>query len=263
MPGEATVEALVTAAGRLHEATTALAADLPPPVAHVHAPLGYAWPVHEVWLQRFGGLGARCVLLGMNPGPWGMGQTGVPFGDPVSVRDLLGLRDLPVGQPEVVLPTRPVIGLDSPRREVSGQRIWGVLSEVYGSAEAIGAAIHVVNHCPLLLFDEGVRNVTPDKLRGEAAERLQAACDVHLAAVVEALGATRIVGVGVYAAKAAARCLGPGGAGDHVEWDVCVLRIPHPSPASPIANKDGGAPWRAEVHRVLSEVRHAEQSLAT
>ena len=42
-------------------------------------PLSYAWDVHVEYLRKMGGQGARTVMLGMNPGPHGMGQMGIPF----------------------------------------------------------------------------------------------------------------------------------------------------------------------------------------
>ena len=39
-------------------------------------------------MTRYGAGPKRVVLLGMNPGPFGMMQTGVPFGEIAAVRDL-------------------------------------------------------------------------------------------------------------------------------------------------------------------------------
>ena len=57
-------------------------------------PLEYAWDVHEAYLARMGGGGARTVVLGMNPGPHGMGQMGIPFAATSVVRELLGITDI-------------------------------------------------------------------------------------------------------------------------------------------------------------------------
>ncbi|MCL1859942.1 MAG: single-stranded DNA-binding protein, partial [Proteobacteria bacterium] len=57
-----------------------------PPVTHVYNPLDYAWNVHERYLRRYGDGRKRVVFLGMNPGPFGMAQTGVPFGEVAAVR---------------------------------------------------------------------------------------------------------------------------------------------------------------------------------
>lgn len=214
-------------------------------VSWIYNPLDYAWEVHNQYLTKYGGLGGKTILLGMNPGPWGMGQTGVPFGDVSKVRDYLGLTG-DVGQPERLHPKRPIIGLDSSRNEVSGTRLWGIIEDTFGSADEAHANLFVVNHCPLLMFDDGGKNLTPDKLSGHAAKELLKLCDRHLQKVVEILGATRVIGVGAYAEKQAKKAL--------VGMEIEITRIPHPSPASPLANRNGGADWREAVTEVFSEM---------
>ncbi|MEE3270215.1 MAG: uracil-DNA glycosylase family protein, partial [Candidatus Thermoplasmatota archaeon] len=163
-------------------------------------PLMYAWDVHEEYLRRMGGLGAQTVMLGMNPGPHGMGQMGIPFAATSVVRELLGISDIQVNQPEIPDDRRPVIGLDYHKEEVSGTRLWGLLQKQYGDAETIASHVFLVNHCPLMLFS-GPRasNITPDKIGGETAKALLQRCDEHLREVVEILGADRVVGVGKFA----------------------------------------------------------------
>jgi single-strand selective monofunctional uracil DNA glycosylase len=239
------VKSLVDAAKKLHSACSNLKDELGPPLSFTYEPLDYAWQVHEQYLTRYGGLGAKTVLLGMNPGPWGMGQTGVPFGDVSKVIDYLRLAG-DVGSPTETHPKRPVHGLDCTRGEVSGTRLWSIIEEIYGDADSAHQQLFVVNHCPLLMFDEEARNLTPDKLRGESAKRLLQVCDEHLREVVTALGAERVVGVGAYARKRAEI-----GLGDLADSKVTIDSIPHPSPASPLANRNGGADWRAEVRAVL------------
>ena len=60
------------------------------PVCCVYHPLEYARAPHEAYLERCGRGPKQVMLLGMNPGPFGMAQTGVPFGDVGLVRDWLG-----------------------------------------------------------------------------------------------------------------------------------------------------------------------------
>ena len=207
-------------------------------------PLEYAWDVHETYLARMGGSGARTVVLGMNPGPHGMGQMGIPFAATSVVRELLGITGIPVSQPEVADPRRPVVGLDYPREEVSGTRLWGLLAEHYGNADTIASSVFLVNHCPLMLFS-GPRaaNITPDKVGGSTAQALLERCDQHLHEVVSVLDAERVIGVGKFAESRARAALGEG--------SVEVVGCWHPSPASPLANRNGGADWRANVRAVL------------
>ena len=213
-------------------------------VAVCYNPLKYAWKVHAAYLARMGGGGARTVVLGMNPGPHGMGQMGIPFAATSVVRELLGITGIPVSQPEAADPRRPVVGLDYPREEVSGTRLWGLLEEHYGDADAIASSVFLVNHCPLMLFS-GPRaaNITPDKVGGTTAQALLERCDQHLHEVVSVLDAERVIGVGKFAEARARATLGEG-AGE-------VVGCWHPSPASPLANRNGGADWRANVRAVL------------
>ena len=207
-------------------------------------PLNYAWDVHEEYLRRMGGLGAKTVVLGMNPGPHGMGQMGIPFAATSVVRDLLGISGIPVNQPNTPDERRPVIGLDYHKEEVSGTRLWGLLSEQYGDAESIASRVFLVNHCPLMLFS-GPRatNITPDKIGGGTAKALIERCDEHLSQVVEILEANRVIGVGKFAESRARDAL--------KEQSVEVTGCWHPSPASPLANRNGGADWRENVSSVL------------
>ena len=207
-------------------------------------PLNYAWNVHEEYLRRMGGLGAKTVVLGMNPGPHGMGQMGIPFAATSVVRDLLGISGIPVNQPNTPDERRPVIGLDYHKEEVSGTRLWGLLSEQYGDAESMASRVFLVNHCPLMLFS-GPRatNITPDKIGGGTAKALLERCDEHLSQVVEILEANRVIGVGKFAESRARDAL--------KEQSVEVTGCWHPSPASPLANRNGGADWRENVSSVL------------
>src|SRR5215211_3690473 len=106
-----------------------------PPVAHVYNPLDYAWNNYNTYLERFGARPREVVLIGMNPGPWGMMQTGVPFGDPRIVRDWMGIAGK-VRAPTSQHPKRPILGFDSPRGEISGQRLWGWAEKTYVTPEA-------------------------------------------------------------------------------------------------------------------------------
>ena len=198
-----------------------------PPVSHVYDPLTYAWPVHEAYLTRFAAAPKRVVFLGMNPGPFGMAQTGVPFGEIEIVRDWLGLSGT-VGKPPVENPKRPVEGFACTRSEVSGRRLWGLFRERFGSAEAFAQEHFVANYCPLAFFDGG-RNLTPDKLPVAESGPLMAACDEHLRALIDALQPEWVVGVGAWAEQRAAQAL--------TGRNLRIGRVLHPSPASPAANR--------------------------
>jgi len=230
-----TAQELVEAAHELAERTAKL--KFAPPVAYVYRPLEYAWRAHEAYLRRHGRGEKRVVFLGMNPGPFGMAQTGVPFGEVKAVRDWVGVC-MPVDKPEREHPKRPVLGFACKRTEISGKRLWAWFAQRFGSAEIFFQHHFVVNYCPLLFLDEGGRNLTPDKFKGSAAEQLFAACDTHLRRVVADLRADWVVGIGAFAEERARQAL--------LGHGVAIARIPHPSPANPAANKDwAGAATRA------------------
>jgi single-strand selective monofunctional uracil DNA glycosylase len=178
------------------------------------------------------------VLLGMNPGPFGMAQTGVPFGEVALVRDWLGI-EAPVARPKREHPKRPVAGFACTRSEVSGQRLWGWARERFGSPERFFERFFVANYCPLAFMEESGRNITPDKLARAEREALFAVCDRALVRTVEALRPRVVVGIGNFAAQRAAAALQRSG--------VAVGSAPHPSPASPAANRG----WAAQMDRAL------------
>jgi len=212
-----------------------------PPVTHVYNPLCYAWKAHEQYLRRYGRGPKEAVLVGMNPGPWGMAQTGVPFGEVELVRSWLGI-EVPVERPPVEHPKRPVEGFACHRREVSGQRLWGWASRRFGTPDHFFERFFVANYCPLLFLEASGRNRTPDRLAaGELAE-LAAVCDRALRLSVEALEPRIVVGVGKFAEDRCRRAL------EGVE--VTIGRILHPSPASPAANRD----WEGQAVRELKEL---------
>lgn len=201
------------------------------PVAYVYNPLDYARVPHEAYLSRFGTKTGRIVLLGMNPGPFGMAQTGVPFGEVALVRDWMGI-DGTVKKPKPEHPKRPIEGFDCTRSEVSGSRLWGWARDRFGTPEAFFDRFYVMNYCPLVFMEDTGRNRTPDKLPVAERTPLFEACDRAMRDSIDALAPTRVIGVGAFAKKRAARVLG-----DAIE----IGSILHPSPASPKANR-GWAP---------------------
>jgi len=217
--------ALVAITERLHRALEPL--TFGPPVAHVYRPLDYAWASHRAYLERYGTGPGRVVWLGMNPGPFGMAQTGVPFGEIASVRDWLGIR-AEVGRPPREHPKRPVEGFACSRSEVSGARLWGWAARRFGTPERFFADHFIINHCPLLFLHETGRNLTPDKLARSERDAMLALCDAAVGEMIEALQPRRVIGVGNWS-EARARAV----VGDRIP----VGRVLHPSPASPAANR--------------------------
>ena len=198
------------------------------PVHLVYNPLEYAWVIHEKYLELASQGKKEVVFLGMNPGPYGMAQTGVPFGEINAVRDWMGLNGT-VGKPEPEHPKRLVEGLDCKKSEVSGRRLWGLFAERFGSQEAFFKDHFVANYCPLVFMEEGGKNRTPDKLPVEETQPLERICDQHMREIVEILEPEWLVGVGGFAQKKAELAL--------KGMDVKIGKVLHPSPASPAANR--------------------------
>lgn len=225
MPAHALIAAAKTLRETLHPLRFA------PPVEYVYQPLDYAWAPHEIYLRRFGSSKKRVVFVGMNPGPFGMTQTGVPFGEIAAVSDWMGINE-PVGKPEREHPKRRVLGFDCPNSEVSGRRLWGLFAQRFGKAEAFFQDHFVANYCPLVFLEDSGRNRTPDKLPAAETAAMETACDAHLCAAIAALQPEWVIGVGAFAEARALR------AKDTMHGTFQLGRILHPSPASPAANRD-------------------------
>lgn len=230
---------LIAAAAELRDAVDHLA--FAPPVTHVYNPLRYAWRSHEIYLRRFGHGRKRVLFLGMNPGPFGMAQTGVPFGEIAAVRDWMGIAT-PVDRPTNEHPARPVEGFACRRSEVSGRRLWGLFARRFSRADDFFAEHFVVNYCPLAFLEESGRNRTPDRLPAMELTALHGLCDAHLRSVVGILQPEWLIGVGGFAEKRFREALGKGG--------FKIGTILHPSPASPAANRG----WEAAAERQLQDL---------
>ena len=222
-------DTLISAAAALRDALAPL--HFSAPTAHVYCPLDYAWAPHETYLRRFGDGRKKVILVGMNPGPWGMTQTGVPFGEICAVRDWMGIHE-PVGKPANEHPKRRVVGFACEQSEVSGRRLWVLFKERFGPAEVFFKDHFVANYCPLVFMEDSGRNRTPDKLPVEETTVMEQHCDAHLRAVITTLQPEWVIGVGGFAEERAKRALEVLGGG------FKVGRILHPSPASPAANRD-------------------------
>lgn len=232
-----TAARLIAAAAELRREVNALTFQAP--VAYVYNPLDYAWAPQVCYLTKWGHSTRKVLFLGMNPGPWGMAQVGVPFGEVSLVRDWLGI-DGAIVAPRDAHPQRPVLGFACRRSEVSGRRLWGFFATRFGSADAFFRDHFVANYCPLMFVGASAKNLTPDKLRTDEREPLLAACDRHLQRLVEALQPAWVIGVGGFAASRAAAALDG--------HPVRVGTILHPSPASPAANRG----WAEAAARQLA-----------
>lgn len=210
--------------------------------ACTYLPTDYARKSHETYLRRFGKGPKRVLLLGMNPGPYGMAQTGVPFGEIPAVRDWMGI-ETPVDRPDPEHPKRPIQGFSCTRSEVSGRRLWGLFAERYPRADDFFVGHFVANYCPLVWMAESGANLTPDKMPKPEMVPVEEACRRHLLRVVELLKPEFLIGVGAYAEGKLRQAAADSG------HSAFIGRVLHPSPASPAANRG----WAEAATRQLVE----------
>lgn len=235
--GMDSAETLIKGAERLSRALEKL--SFAAPVTHVYNPLVYAAEPHAEYLRRYAQGKKRVVYLGMNPGPFGMAQTGVPFGEVSLVRGWLAISG-PVGKPATENAARPIDGFACTRSEVSGARLWGAVKARYPAPADFFEHAFVANYCPLAFMEESGRNRTPDKLPAAERDALYALCDGYLQLLVATLSPQYVIGVGKFAEARALVAL----AGQ----PLAIGSIPHPSPANPVANRG----WAEQVDNALS-----------
>lgn len=235
-------------AKRLLSATRKVCRDLAglefsDPVTHVYNPLTYAKKSHYEYINQFGNTQKKVLLMGMNPGPWGMAQTGVPFGEIAAVRDWMGIEQ-PVQTPKLEHPKRPIEGFDCKKSEVSGRRLWGLFAEHYPKPESFFKDYFAVNYCPLVWMEESGRNRTPDKIVASEMEPVITACDRYVQTYIKTLEPDYVIGVGAYAETCLKRIC------KSIRQTPTVGKILHPSPASPAANRD----WAGTATKQLKEI---------
>ena len=211
-------------------------------VNHVYNPLIYAKEPHRDYILKYGNGKKKVLFLGMNPGPWGMVQTGIPFGEISYSKDWLKIQG-EILQPEESHPKRPIEGWDCPRSEVSGRRLWGLMEERFETAALFFKDHYIENYCPLVFMEESGKNLTPDKLPAAEREPLTVICDKHLRKVIEIMEPDFLVGVGKYAEKNFRRVVENMDNKDSYK----IFAILHPSPANPHANRG----WTEAVTRQL------------
>jgi single-strand selective monofunctional uracil DNA glycosylase len=232
---------LISSTQRLAKSLRGL--EFSPPSAYVYRTLDYTWAAHQQYLERFGNGKKWVLFLGMNPGPFGMAQTGVPFGEVAVVRDWMQIN-APIKRPEREHPKRPITGFACTRSEVSGRRLWGLFSERFPDPAHFFKDHFVLNYCPLIWMSETGANLTPDKLPASEMAPVEAACLKHLREVIELMDPDYLIGVGAFAEERLKRAHEGNGA------DRVIGKILHPSPASPAANRG----WAEAASRQLNEL---------
>ncbi|XP_059470377.1 single-strand selective monofunctional uracil DNA glycosylase [Neocloeon triangulifer] len=217
------------------------------PVFMVYDPVEYAGGIYFQYLQRFCRSPKHLLILGMNPGPWGMGQTGIPFGDVDTVKNYLGLAEFGflIRQPTQQHPSKIVTGLDCHRKEPSGTKLWGLVKKLtnYCPAEIALANIIVHNFCPLIFLKESGCNLTPEELKASnKKEELFNLCSTALYHSLRVLQCSQILCIGKFAEKRADLMV------KKFSLNALVYSIPHPSPR----NVSGRVNWEENAMASLS-----------
>jgi len=205
----------------------------------VYNPLTYALDMHLAYIEKYAIENTKILFLGMNPGPFGMTQNGIPFGEIGFVKDYFHF-DCEIKKPFDEHPSRPIQGLDCSRSEVSGKRFWSLMSNHYGNADALVGQVYVANYCPLVFLEKTktAKNITPDKLPKDVRTIINRICDEYLWDTQEILKCQNLIGIGKYAEKKLKNDKYP------------YSSILHPSPASPLANKG----WSERASTKLEEL---------
>jgi single-strand selective monofunctional uracil DNA glycosylase len=214
-----------------------------PPVTRVYNPLKYARAPYDIYLERFASPPKQAVFLGMNPGPWGMAQTGVPFGEIKAVKNWMKI-EAPVGTPPDMHEKRPVEGFACKRSEVSGERLWGWAKDRFQTPERFFDRFFVANYCPLVFMEKSGKNRTPNALRVSERKPLLEICDLALRRTIDWFRPRFVIGVGKFAEECAKRVLSDSGS------DIVVAAIAHPSPANPSANRG----WAELAAKQLADI---------
>ena len=212
-----------------------------PPVSYIYNPLDYARESLKQYHAKFASTPKEVLFLGMNPGPWGMAQTGIPFGEIQAVRDWMKIQ-APVGSPKKTHPKKPVLGFACTKREVSGQRLWGWAQKSFRTPGRFFKRFFVANYCPLIFIENSGRNRTPDQIRVTERKPLLEICDQALSRTIEYFKPRYVVGVGKFAEQRAKTVLD--------EQKIKMGMIAHPSPANPQANRG----WELLIEKQLSEL---------
>jgi single-strand selective monofunctional uracil DNA glycosylase len=212
-----------------------------PPVTHVYNPLEYARESLRQYHTEYAATPKDVILLGMNPGPWGMAQTGVPFGEIRAVRDWMKIK-APVGRPDEMHPKRPVMGFSCTKSEISGKRLWGWAQKTFQTPQQFFSRFFVSNYCPLLFIEKSGRNRTPDQIRAVEQRPLLKICDQALRRTVEYFKPRFVVGIGKFAENRARSAID--------DRHVKIGMIAHPSPANPRANRG----WESLISKQLADL---------
>lgn len=214
------------------------------PVAHVYSPAVYAFQTYKEFIRKYCTSEKKVLFVGINPGPWGMVQSGVPFGERAFVRDWLEIQGL-ILKPAWEHPKRPILGLECTRSEVSGKKLWTLIKSLSGRPENFFQHCFLHNICPLSFLSKTGSNITPpDILPAEKRNQLNQICDASLTEVIRILKVEIVVAIGRYVETRVKNIIKNG---NLPEFRVECLA--HPSPL----NRKAGNRWAEIAEEQLRE----------
>jgi single-strand selective monofunctional uracil DNA glycosylase len=167
----------------------------------------------------------------------------VPFGDIKTVKEWLKVTGK-VHPPKKQHPKRPIEGMQVKKREVSGQRLWGLFQAMAGSPEVFFKHCLVYNYCPLCFIDSTGKNLAPNNLSPAERSKLTSLCDEAMRDIIQLLQPHTLVGVGKWTEDRLNRIQ------KEFNLSVRVVGIMHPSPLNSRANTDFSGKVRAELDRL-------------
>ncbi|XP_059053181.1 single-strand selective monofunctional uracil DNA glycosylase-like isoform X1 [Achroia grisella] len=201
--------------------------QLPNSVQCIYNPTIYARNTFEQYVRKYCNTKKKVMFFGMNPGPWGMSQTGVPFGEVASVRDWLHIIG-PVGKPPTELSNRQVNGFNCKRPEISGKRFWGLFKKICRNPENFFHSSFVYNYLPQQWMKNSGANVTPGEFSASDMRPLYAICDPIFVKVLEIYEVETIIAVGKFCEKRAQKAIKQ----YLPNATIQIFYLPHPSPRS-------------------------------
>ncbi|CAH0690088.1 unnamed protein product [Spodoptera exigua] len=171
--------------------------QLPKKVEVVYNPTIYAREPFEMYVRKYCNTPKPILFFGMNPGPFGMSQTGVPFGEIESVRDWLGITGQ-VGKPPVEIRGREVLGFQCKKTEASGKKFWGLFKNLCITPENFFRSSFVYNYLPQQWMTRSGSNLTPGECKKAEVEVLYRICDPVFHKVLELYEVEIIVAIGKF-----------------------------------------------------------------
>lgn len=179
----------------------------------------------------------------MNPGPFGMCQTGVPFGDPKCVKEFLQIEGV-VNKPEIECPFREILGFNSSRREQSGERLWRFFQSICHTPEFFFKNAFLFNFCPIALMKGNGCNVTPGEIKDiKVRKSLEVLCEDWYLKVIRLLQPEYLIAIGRYIHKKTKDVF----KANHID-NIKILYMPHPSPRA-VNNTN----WHEKAQTFLDE----------